>query len=134
MPPGRCHPVYFPLSPEADQIRWGGGGSSRIFFQVAADKMNQISSVPGDFFTFPGDLKITRHFWRLTEIQEYFPGLLTHSTNVTTSIHCRKKHLPNVWGLRHWFQTRTCIIIITLYIGMVSVPIWKSVLSSPLLY
>ena len=23
--PGRCHPVHFPGSPEADQIQWGGG-------------------------------------------------------------------------------------------------------------
>ena len=23
-PPGRCHPVHFPSSPEADQIQWGG--------------------------------------------------------------------------------------------------------------
>ena len=51
------------------------------------------------FVTFPpGDLQITRHFWRLTEIPRDLPGLLTHSKNVTTSIHCRKKHFPQVWG------------------------------------
>ena len=42
---------------------------------------------------------------------------ITGNLNVTTSIHCRKKHLPKVWGgamtplapwLRHWARTQPC--------------------------
>ena len=38
-------------------------------------KKNQIPSIPGDFFTFPGDLEVTRHFWRLPEIPGDLAGL-----------------------------------------------------------
>ena len=77
----------------------GGGGHWQNFFPVAAGKyINKILSIAGDFFTFPGDLEMTRHFWRLTQIAGDLAGLLTHSKNVTTSIHWRKKHLPKVWG------------------------------------
>ena len=31
--PGRCHPLLFPSSPEADQIQWGGGGVVTEIFQ-----------------------------------------------------------------------------------------------------
>ena len=70
--------------------------------------INQIPYIPGHFWTFPGHLDVARHLWTLTEIPGHLSGLLTHSKNVTTSIHCRKKHLPRVWGpcrppwLRHW--------------------------------
>ena len=39
------------------------------------EKKNQIPSIPGDFFTFPGDLEVTRHFWRLPEIPGDLAGL-----------------------------------------------------------
>ena len=35
----------------------------------------QIPSIPGGFFTIPGDLEITRHFWRLPEIPGDLAGL-----------------------------------------------------------
>ena len=38
-------------------------------------KKNLIPSIPGDFFTFPGDLEVTRHFWRLPEIPGDLAGL-----------------------------------------------------------
>ena len=40
-----------------------------------AEKKNQIPSIPEDFFTFPGDLEVTRHFWRLPEIPGDLAGL-----------------------------------------------------------
>ena len=36
---------------------------------------SQVPSIPGDLFTIPGDLKITRHFWRLPEIPGDLAGL-----------------------------------------------------------
>ena len=36
---------------------------------------NQIPSIPGVFFTIPGDLEITPHFWRLPEIPGDLAGL-----------------------------------------------------------
>ena len=63
----------------------GGGGSGRIFFPVAPGKHQSNSLTSGRFFfTFPGDLEITRHLWRLTQIAGDLAGLLTHSKNVTT--------------------------------------------------
>ena len=40
-----------------------------------AEKKNQIPSIPEDLFTFPGDLEVTRHFWRLPEIPGDLAGL-----------------------------------------------------------
>ena len=37
---------------------------------------NQIPSIPGVFFTIPGDLEITPHFWRLPEIPGDLAGLV----------------------------------------------------------
>ena len=37
--------------------------------------ITKIPSIPGDFGPFPGDLEITRHFWRLTEIPGDLAGL-----------------------------------------------------------
>ena len=37
---------------------------------------NQIPSIPGVFFTIPGDLEITPDFWRLPEIPGDLAGLL----------------------------------------------------------
>ena len=48
--------------------------------------------------TFSGHRRVTRRLWTLTQIQAHFPGLLTHSNHVTTSIHSRKKHFPTIWG------------------------------------
>ena len=48
-------------------------------------KINQIPSIPGDFFTFPGDLEVTRHFWRLTEIPGDLAGLPLTGTSTTQS-------------------------------------------------
>ena len=69
MSPGR----FSVISPEADQIRWGGGGSSRnvsvlsvrgprslgggdsgiIVFRYLQVKINKFISVPAHLFTFP---------------------------------------------------------------------------------
>ena len=89
----------------------GGGGSSIYFcgtrsitFPQSRDGFFYISGTPADHPPFR----------TLTEIQVHLAGLLTHSKNVTTSIHWRQKHLPNVWGgpwpqwppwLRHWCST-----------------------------
>ena len=49
--------------------------SIRQKFAFLAQKQisSQIPSIPGVFFTIPGDLEITLHFWRLPELNE-FPG------------------------------------------------------------
>ena len=70
----------------------GGGGSSRNvreyrgthFGQLRqksrflAKKLfiTQIPSIPGVFFTIPGDLEITPDFWRLPEITGDLAGLV----------------------------------------------------------
>ena len=76
----------------------GGVVDGRNVFRYLQVKINQIPSIPRDFFTFPGDLEITRHFWRLMEIPGDLAGLLTHSKNVTTSIHWRKKTFTKSLG------------------------------------
>ena len=48
---------------------------------------NQIPSIPGVFFTIPGDLEITPHLWRLPEIPGDLAGLpymtsLLHFSNI----------------------------------------------------
>ena len=88
----------------------GGGVVAEMSVLPSSGPYSMGGEVVAHFFTFPGDLEITRHFWRLTEIQGDLTGLLTHSKNVTTSINWTKKHLPKVWGghgplapwLRHW--------------------------------
>ena len=60
--------------------------------------MNQITSIPGDFCTFPTDLEITRHLWRLTEIPADLTGLLTHSKNVTTNSLQKKTFTKTLGG------------------------------------
>ena len=72
----------------------GGGGSDIIlFFPVGAgqDRENYLHS--RRFFDISGRLG------------DHPPFLVTHrsthSKNVTTSIHCIKKHLPKVWGGGH---------------------------------
>ena len=47
-------------------VQWGGGGKKNC---------NQIPSIPVVFFTIPGDLEITPHFWRLPEIPGDLAGL-----------------------------------------------------------
>ena len=86
--------VHFPSFPVADHIQWGGG-SSIIFF---GNRSIAHSLDSGIFFTFSGHLQITRRLCTLAQIQGHFPGLLTRSKHVTTSIHSRKKHLQKVWG------------------------------------
>ena len=44
-PPGRCHPVHFPSSPEAGQIQSGGGVGSRNF--PSSPEAGQIQSGGG---------------------------------------------------------------------------------------
>ena len=44
-------------------------------FLAEKKKITQIPSLPGDFFTFPGDLEVTPHFWRLPEIPGDLAGL-----------------------------------------------------------
>ena len=105
MPPGRCHPVPFPSSPEADQIQWWGGG---VVAEIVVTENvpltpaeNQLPSIRGDLWTFPGHLEVTSHLWTLTEVPGHLAGLLTHSKNVTASIHCRKKTFTKSWGGGH---------------------------------
>ena len=76
-------------------LQWGGGVVADIF---PVDKSITFPRFRDIFGTFSGHLRITRRLWTLKEIQAHFPGLITHSSHVTTSIHSRKKHLPNVWG------------------------------------
>ena len=93
-----------PGSPKADAIRWGGGVVAPIFrapnqlftphsvifvsrdthfglirqksgFLAEKSFITQIPSIPGVFFTIPGDLEITRHFWRLPGIPGDLAGL-----------------------------------------------------------
>ena len=82
-----------------------------IFTVAGKDQSNSLNCGIF-FFTFLGDLQITRHLWRLTQIPGDLAGLLTHSKNVTTSIHLREKtstkslgghgpRAPPPW-LRHW--------------------------------
>ena len=52
--------------------------------------------------TFLGHRQVTRRLLTLTQIQAHFPGLLTHSNHLTTSIHSRKKHFTKVWGGGPW--------------------------------
>ena len=85
----------FPLSHLPDQIQWGGGVVAEIF---PVHKSITFPRFPDILGTFSGHRRITRRLWTLTEIQAHFPGLLTHSNHVTTSIHSRKKHLSKVWG------------------------------------
>ena len=47
---------------------------------------NQIPSIPGDFFTIPGHLEITRHFWILPEIPGDLAGLHSQCSFINTSI------------------------------------------------
>ena len=58
----------------------------------------QITRIRHILGTFSGHRQVTRRLLTLTQIQAHFPGLLTDSNHVTTSIHSRKKHLPKVWG------------------------------------
>ena len=89
----------------------GGGGSGRIFSgdcRCRSIKFGQFREICLHFRALPGDLEITRHFLRLTQITGHLAGLLKHSKNVTTSINWTQKSLPKVWGghgppwLRHW--------------------------------
>ena len=75
----------------------GGGGVAEIFPVNNAITFPRFRDILG---TFSGHLRITRRLWALTELQAHFPGLLTLSNHVTTSIHSRKKHLTTVWGGR----------------------------------
>ena len=85
-------------SPKADAIQWGGVvaeffrdpqkvaamfvsrgthfGQLRQKSRFLATKLfiTQIPSIPGVFFTIPGDLEITPDFWRLPEIPGDLPG------------------------------------------------------------
>ena len=76
----------------------GGGVVADIFPASKSITFTRFLGILGAFGTISGHLRIARRLWTLTEIQAHFPGLLTHSNHVTTSIHSRKKHLPKVWG------------------------------------
>ena len=95
----------------SDSVGGGGGGSSRNFSRCKSIAFPQFRHILG---TFSGHRRVTRRLRTLTQIQAHFPGLLTHSNHVTTSIHSRKINLTKVWGgawppwpppwLRHWSQ------------------------------
>ena len=92
------HPVHFPSSLREPTAFSGGGVVADIFPASKSITFPRFLGIFGTFHTFSGHLRIARRLWTLTEIQAHFPGLLTHSNHVTTSIHSRKKHLPKVWG------------------------------------
>ena len=90
--------------------------------------ITQIPSIPGVFFTIPGDLEITRHFWRLPEIPGDLAGLriyCLHSqgyspqceTSITTSPTCIHSDINST--SQRSIQTRCkknyCIISTTIY-------------------
>ena len=49
---GRCHPVHFPSSPEADQIQWGGvaGVVAEIFRDLVGRTRFSGGGVVAEFF------------------------------------------------------------------------------------
>ena len=52
--------------------------TTKIRISCANKISNQIPSIPGVFFTIPGDLEITPHSWRLPEIPGDLAGLHAH--------------------------------------------------------
>ena len=69
----------------------GGGVVAAIFPPAAGTDQS-------DSGTFSGHLEITRHLWTLTQITGDLAGMLAHSKNVTTSIHCTKETFNNSLG------------------------------------
>ena len=73
-----------------------GGGVAEMFRDLNSRiRFSGGGGVVAEFFYV--DKSIT--FPRFRDMA-HFPGLLTHSNHVTTSINSRKKHLPKVWGAR----------------------------------
>ena len=59
--------------------------------------ITQIPSIPGVFFTIPGGLEITRHFWRLPGILGDLAGLYTHASTHSHSNTWLCAHAPTNW-------------------------------------
>ena len=80
------------------RTRFSGGVVAEIFAVTAGTDQSNSPSSGTFFYISGGHLQITRHLCTLTEIPGHFAGLLTHSKNVTTSIHWRKKTFTKSLG------------------------------------
>ena len=90
MPPG----TFSVISHLREQTRFSGGGGGVVpdIFPVPADQYHSLSSGKC-FLHFRGTWSSPAIYGHSRKFRE----TCTHSKNVTTSIHCRNKHLPKVW-------------------------------------